>query len=142
MNKKEALQKRRLLNLEIDTLTSMENELREQIRELALRAVEVQRERMAKVEQLAKLNMTTIYDARKPYKKMIIGGKVNIPSNACRNYTTDQLLEFAFTLLDRARREQAGERLPINDNWLADNLTLEIIRAKVIANRANATISV
>lgn len=69
MNKKEALQKRRLLNPEIDTLTSMENELREQIRELALRAVEVQRERMAKVEQLAKLKMTTIYDARKPYKK-------------------------------------------------------------------------
>lgn len=69
MNKKEALQKRRLLNLEIDTLTSVENELREQIRELALRAVEVRRERVAKVEQLAKLNMTAIYDARKTYKK-------------------------------------------------------------------------
>jgi hypothetical protein len=67
---------------------------------------------------------------------------MNIPSNASRNYTTDQLLEFALTLLDRARREQAGERLPINDNWLADNITLEIIRAKVAANRANAMINV
>lgn len=67
---------------------------------------------------------------------------MNIPSNASRNYTTAQLLELALTLLDRARREQTGERLPINDNWLADNLTLEIIRAKVAANRANATINV
>jgi hypothetical protein len=65
-----------------------------------------------------------------------------IPLNACRSYTTDQLLEFALTLLDRARREQAGERMPITDNWLADNLTLEIIRAKVAGNRANATINV
>jgi hypothetical protein len=29
--------------------------------------------------------------------------------------------------------------MPINDNWLADNFTLEIIRAKVAANKANAT---
>jgi hypothetical protein len=62
---------------------------------------------------------------------------MNIPPNASRIYTTDQLLEFALALLDRARREQSGERLPINDNWLADNLTLEIIRAKVAANRTN-----
>jgi hypothetical protein len=67
---------------------------------------------------------------------------MNIPSNASRNYTTAQLLEFALALLDRARREQGGERLPINDNWLVDNLTLEIIRAKVAANRANAMINV
>jgi hypothetical protein len=67
---------------------------------------------------------------------------MNIPSNASRNYTTAQLLEFALALLDRARREQTGERLPINDNWLADNITLEIIRAKVAANRANAMINV
>ena len=65
-----------------------------------------------------------------------------IPLNVCRTYTTDQLLECALTLLDRARREQSDERMPINDNWLADNLTLEIIRAKVAANRANATINV
>ena len=67
---------------------------------------------------------------------------MNIPLNACRNYATDQLLWFALTLLNRARREQAGERMPITDNWLADNLTLEIIRAKVAANTANATINV
>jgi hypothetical protein len=73
---------------------------------------------------------------------MLIGDKMNIPSKASCNYTTDQLLEFAFTLLDRARREQSGERLPINDSWLENNLTLEIIRAKVAAIRANATINV
>jgi hypothetical protein len=67
---------------------------------------------------------------------------MNIPLNVCRNYTTDQLLELVLTLLDRARREQASERMPINDNWLVDNLTLEIIRAKVATNRASATINV
>jgi hypothetical protein len=67
---------------------------------------------------------------------------MNIPLNACRNHTNDRLLEFALTLLDRARREQSDERMPINDNWLADNFTLEIIRAKVAANKANATINV
>jgi hypothetical protein len=64
-----------------------------------------------------------------------------IPLNACGAYTTDQLLEFALTLLDRARREQSDERMPINDSWLADNLTLEIIRAKVAANRTNVAIN-
>jgi hypothetical protein len=73
---------------------------------------------------------------------MLIGDEMNIPSKASCNYTTDQLLEFAFTLLDRARREQSGERLPINDSWLENNLTLEIIRAKVAAIRANATMNV
>jgi hypothetical protein len=65
-----------------------------------------------------------------------------IPSNASRNYTTDQLLEFALALLDKARREQSGERMPTTDNWLANNLTLEIIRAKVASNKANAIVNV
>jgi DNA replication protein DnaC len=56
-------QKRHSLNLEIATLDSMENQLREQIKTLALRACKIQCERMAKVEQLAQLNMTVKYDA-------------------------------------------------------------------------------
>jgi hypothetical protein len=67
---------------------------------------------------------------------------MNIPTNASRNYTTDQLLEVALALLDRARREQSAERMPINDNWLTNNLTLEIIRAKVATNKANATVNI
>jgi hypothetical protein len=67
---------------------------------------------------------------------------MNISSNFTCRYTTDQLLEFALTLLDRVRREQNGERNPIINNWLEDNLTLEIIRAKVVGNRANVTINV
>jgi hypothetical protein len=73
---------------------------------------------------------------------MIIGGKVNLPLNNVSSYQTDQLLELALALLDRARREQTGERMPINENWLANNLTLEIIRAKVAANRTNAILNV
>jgi hypothetical protein len=67
---------------------------------------------------------------------------MNISPRASNHYTTEQLLESALALLDNARREQAGERMPINDNWLANNFTLEIIRAKVAANKANATINV
>jgi hypothetical protein len=67
---------------------------------------------------------------------------MNIPPRAVNNYSTEQLLETALALLDNARREQTDERMPINDNWLASNFTLEIIRAKVAANRANATINV
>jgi hypothetical protein len=67
---------------------------------------------------------------------------MNISPRASNNYTTEQLLESALALLDNARREQAGERMPINDNWLANNFTLEIIRAKVATNKANATINV
>jgi hypothetical protein len=67
---------------------------------------------------------------------------MSIPSNASRNYTTDQLLEVALALLDRARREQSAERMPINDNWLTNNFTLEIIRAKVATNKANATVNI
>jgi hypothetical protein len=71
-----------------------------------------------------------------------VNGEMNIPSNASRNYTTDQLLELALALLDRARRELSGERMPISDSWLANNLTLEIIRAKVATNKAKATVNV
>jgi hypothetical protein len=67
---------------------------------------------------------------------------MNVSPRAINNYTTEQLLESALALLENARREQAGERMPINDNWLANNFTLEIIRAKVAANKANATINV
>ena len=68
--------------------------------------------------------------------------KVNIPPRAANNYTTEQLLETALALLDSARREQTDERLPIIDKWLTNNFTLEIIRAKVAANKADATITV
>lgn len=60
MYKKKATQNERLLKLELDTLISVENQLREEIRKLALRACEVQRERIAKSEQL---KMIAIYDA-------------------------------------------------------------------------------
>jgi Trp operon repressor len=67
---------------------------------------------------------------------------MNVPLDTVHNYQTDQLLELALAMLDRARREQTGERMPIIDNWLGTNFTLEIIRAKVAANKANATINV
>ena len=67
---------------------------------------------------------------------------MNISPRAANNYTTEKLLETALGLLDNARREQSGERMLINDNWLANNFTLEIIRAKVAANKANAAINV
>jgi hypothetical protein len=44
-------------------------------------------------------------------------------------------------MLDSARLEQNSYQLPAN-NWLTNNFTLEIIRAKVAANKANATINV
>ena len=67
---------------------------------------------------------------------------MNVPPRAANNYTTEQVLELALGLLDDARREQADERMPIINNWLTNNFTLEIIRAKVAANKANATINV
>jgi uncharacterized membrane protein YebE (DUF533 family) len=70
-----------------------------------------------------------------------IAAKMNIPQRAANNYTTEQLLETALALLDNARREQNNAQLPI-DHWLTNNFTLEIIRAKVAANKANATINV
>jgi hypothetical protein len=58
------------------------------------------------------------------------------------NYpTTERLLELALAMLDSARLEQNNDQLPAN-NWLTNNFTLEIIRAKVAANKANATINV
>ena len=68
--------------------------------------------------------------------------KLNVPPRAANNYTTEQLLELALGLLDDARREQTDERVTIINNWLTNNFTLEIIRAKVAANKANATINV
>ena len=65
---------------------------------------------------------------------------MTMPQRAANNYTTEQLLESALALLDSARREQTYE--PVIDNWLTDNFTLEIIRAKVAANKANSAINV
>jgi hypothetical protein len=62
---------------------------------------------------------------------------MNIPLGAANSHTTERLLELALTMLENARREQNNEQLPAN-NWLTNNFTLEIIRAKVAANRANA----
>jgi hypothetical protein len=42
---------------------------------------------------------------------------------------------------DNARRGQNNDQLPAN-NWLTNNFTLEIIRAKVAANKANAIVNV
>jgi hypothetical protein len=67
---------------------------------------------------------------------------MTIPQGAASNYTSEQLLETALALLDSARREQTYERMPVIDKWLTNNFTLEIIRAKVTANKANATINV
>jgi hypothetical protein len=66
---------------------------------------------------------------------------MNVPLNATSYHTTEHLLELALTMLDNVRREQNNDQLPAN-NWLTNNFTLEIIRAKVAANKANAIISV
>jgi hypothetical protein len=65
---------------------------------------------------------------------------MNIPLCAANSYTTDRLLELALAMLDDARREQNNVQLPAN-NWLTNNFTLEIIRAKVAANNSNAAIN-
>ena len=67
---------------------------------------------------------------------------MNVPLSAANNYSTEQLLETALELLDSARREQTYERMPVIDKWLTNNFTLEIIRAKVAANKTNASINV
>jgi len=61
---------------------------------------------------------------------------MTMPQRAANNYTTEQLLETALVLLESARREQTYERMPVIDKWLTNNFTLEIIRAKVVANKA------
>jgi len=65
---------------------------------------------------------------------------MTIPQKTANNYTTEQLLETALALLDSARREQSYE--PVIDKWLTNNFTLEIIRAKVAANKANGATNV
>ena len=67
--------------------------------------------------------------------------KMSVPLKATNFHTTERLLELALTMLEGARREQNNEQLPAN-NWLTNNFTLEIIRARVAANKANAVISV
>ena len=66
---------------------------------------------------------------------------MTMPQTATNNYTTEQLLETALALLDSARREQTYERMPVIDKWLTNNFTLEIIRAKVAANKANGPVN-
>jgi hypothetical protein len=61
---------------------------------------------------------------------------MTMPQRSANNYTTEQLLETALVLLESARREQTYERMPVIDKWLTNNFTLEIIRAKVVANKA------
>jgi hypothetical protein len=67
--------------------------------------------------------------------------EMSVPLKATDFHTTERLLEVALTMLDSARREQNNDRLPAN-NWLTNNFTLEIIRAKVAANKVNAIINV
>jgi hypothetical protein len=66
---------------------------------------------------------------------------MSVPLKATSYHTTERLLELALTMLENARREQNTDQLPAN-NWLTDNFTLEIIRAKVAANKANAFLKV
>jgi hypothetical protein len=66
---------------------------------------------------------------------------MNVPPNAANYHTTEHLLELALAMLDNARHEQNNDKLPAN-NWLTNNFTLEIIRAKVAANKTNAIINV
>jgi hypothetical protein len=66
---------------------------------------------------------------------------MSVPLKATSYHTTDRLLELALTMLENARREQNNEQLPAN-NWLTNNFNLEIIRAKVAANKANALLNV
>jgi hypothetical protein len=55
---------------------------------------------------------------------------MNVSPRAINNYTTEQLLESALALLENARREQAGERMPINDNWLGNNLRWKLFEQR------------
>ena len=66
---------------------------------------------------------------------------MSVPLKATRYHTTEHLLELALTMLENARHDQNNDQLPAN-NWLTNNFTLEIIRAKVAANKANAIINV
>jgi hypothetical protein len=66
---------------------------------------------------------------------------MSVPLKATSYHTTERLLELALTMLENARREQNNDQLPAN-NWLTNNFTLEIIRAKVAANKTNAILNV
>jgi len=66
---------------------------------------------------------------------------MSVPLKAANFHTTERLLELALTMLENARREQTNDQLPAN-NWLTNNFTLEIIRAKVAANKANTILNV
>ena len=66
---------------------------------------------------------------------------MSVPLGATSYHTTERLLELALAMLESARREQNNDQLPAN-NWLTNNFALEIIRAKVAANKANAIINV
>jgi hypothetical protein len=66
---------------------------------------------------------------------------MSVPLKAISYYTTERLLELALTMLEDARREQNTDQLPAN-NWLKNNFTLEIIRTKVAANKANTILNV
>jgi hypothetical protein len=66
---------------------------------------------------------------------------MGVPLKATDFHTTEHLLELALTMLDSARYEQNNDRLPAN-NWLTNNFTLEIIRAKVAANKTNAILNI
>jgi hypothetical protein len=65
---------------------------------------------------------------------------MNLPLKVTSHHTTEDLLEIALAMLDNARREQNNDQLPAN-NWLTNNFTLEIIRTKVAANKANPIIN-
>ena len=66
---------------------------------------------------------------------------MSVPPKATSYHTTEHLLELALAMLESARREQNNDQVPAN-NWLTNNFTLEIIRAKVAANKPNAVINV
>ena len=66
---------------------------------------------------------------------------MSVPLKATEFHTTERMLELALTMLENARREQTNDQLPAN-NWLTNNFTLEIIRAKVVSNKVNAIINV
>lgn len=66
---------------------------------------------------------------------------MSVPLKVTSYHTTERLLELALTMLENARREQNTYQLPA-DNWLTNNFTLEIIRAKVAANKASGAINI
>jgi hypothetical protein len=66
---------------------------------------------------------------------------MSVPVRATDFHTTERLLELALTMLETARREQNNNQLAAS-NWLTNNSTLEIIRAKVAGNRVNAIINI